>query len=142
MALIDSSELYGHEHVRRYLETDGDEGHLWRKGSSILLLFTTGRKSGEERIHPLIYGRSGDDYLIVASHGGAPAHPGWYHNLKAEPEVEVQVMGDRFKAYARTADGDERPAMWAEMVAQWPDYDRYQRKTDREIPVVVLERVG
>jgi deazaflavin-dependent oxidoreductase (nitroreductase family) len=142
MATIDSSELYGDEHVRRYLETDGEDGYHWRKGTSILLLFTTGRKSGEERIRPLIYGRSGDDYLVVASDGGAPGHPGWYHNLQADPAVEVQVMGDRFKAHARTAGAEERPAMWAEMVRHWSDYDRYQRKTDREIPVVVLERAG
>jgi len=142
MAPIDSSELYGDEHVRRYLETDGEEGHDWRKGSAILLLTTTGRRSGEERIRPLIYGRSGDDYVVVASDGGAPGHPGWFHNLEADPEVEVQVMGDRFKAHARTANGDERPAMWTEMTSHWPDYERYQRRTDREIPVVVLERAG
>jgi deazaflavin-dependent oxidoreductase (nitroreductase family) len=142
MAPIDSSELYGDEHVRRYLETDGEEGHDWRKGTAILLLFTRGRKSGEERIRPLIYRRSGDDYLVVASDGGAPGQPGWYHNLQADPGVEVQVMGERFKAHARTAGAEERPAMWAKMVEQWPDYDRYQRKTDREIPVVVLERAG
>jgi deazaflavin-dependent oxidoreductase (nitroreductase family) len=142
MAPIDSSELYGDEHVRRYLETDGEEGHDWRKGTAILLLFTKGRKSGEERIRPLIYRRSGDDYLVVASDGGAPGQPGWYHNLQADPGVEVQVMGERFKAHARTAGAEERPAMWAKMVEQWPDYDRYQRKTDREIPVVVLERAG
>jgi len=80
--------------------------------------------------------------VVVASDGGAPGHPGWYHNLEADPEVEVQVMGDRFKARAHTANGDERPAMWAEMTSQWPDYERYQRRTDREIPVVVLERTG
>jgi deazaflavin-dependent oxidoreductase (nitroreductase family) len=140
MARQDASHLYGDEHVRRYLETDGEEGHDWRKGTAILLLTTTGRKSGEQRVRPLIYGRAGDAFLVVASDGGAPGNPGWFHNLEADPEVEVQVLGDRFKARARTADAEERPAMWREMTSQWPDYDAYPRKTDREIPVVVLER--
>ena len=142
MARRDSSHLYGDEHVRRYIETDGDEGHDWRNGSAVLLLITNGRRSGEERIRPLIYGRSSDDYLVVASDGGAPGNPGWYHNLEADPDVEVQVLGDRFTARARTATPEERPAMWREMVSHWPDYDQYQRRTDREIPVVVLERTS
>ena len=109
--------------------------------TSVLLLTTTGRNSGEPRTTPLIYGRSGDDYLVVASHGGAPVAPGWYQNIGEQPEVEVQVLADRFKARARTATAEEKPAMWQEMVGHWPDYDAYQRRTDREIPVVVLERV-
>jgi deazaflavin-dependent oxidoreductase (nitroreductase family) len=110
------------------------------KGSKALLLTTKGRRSGDPRTSPLIYGRHGDDYLVVASKGGAPESPAWYFNLEAEPEVEVQVKGDRFKARARTATSDERPELWAVMVGEWPDYDNYQRKTDREIPIVVLER--
>jgi deazaflavin-dependent oxidoreductase (nitroreductase family) len=131
--------LYGKEHVERYRETDGAEGHDWQ-GTKTLLLTTTGRKSGEKRTLPLIYGRHGDDYLIVASKGGADEPPAWYVNLRADPEVEVQVLGDRFTAHARTATPDEKPEMWKTMTAEWPDYDVYQRKTDREIPVVVLER--
>jgi deazaflavin-dependent oxidoreductase (nitroreductase family) len=137
----DASHLHGAEHVRQYRATDGEYGHDWRDGSSTLLLTTTGRRSGEPRTAALIYGRSGDDYLIVASDGGADAPPGWYANLQADPEVEVQVLGDRFRARARTANPEERPAMWGEMVSHWPAYDAYQRKTDREIAVVVLERV-
>jgi deazaflavin-dependent oxidoreductase (nitroreductase family) len=140
MARQDASHLFGAEHVRSYRETDGDLGHDWREGSSILLLTTTGHRSGEERTLPLIYGRSGDDYLIVASNGGSPEPPAWFRNLSAQPEVEVQVLGDRFKAHARTATAEEKPAMWQEMVGHWPYYDDYQRRTDREIPVVVLER--
>ena len=87
------------------------------------------------------YGRSGDDYLIVASNGGAPEPPGWYRNLSEQHEVDVQVLADRFKARARTAKPAEKPAMWQEMVGHWPPYDDYQRRTDREIPVVVIERV-
>jgi deazaflavin-dependent oxidoreductase (nitroreductase family) len=131
--------LFGQEHVKRYRETDGEEGHDWQ-GTQTLILTTTGRKSGEERPTPLIYGRSGDDYLVVASKGGADEPPAWYLNLEAQPEVDVQVKGDRFKAHARTATADEKPELWKTMSSEWPAYDEYQQKTDREIPVVVLER--
>jgi deazaflavin-dependent oxidoreductase (nitroreductase family) len=139
MARRDASDLYGAEHIRQYRATDGEYGHDWR-GTSTLLLTTTGHRSGAPRTTPLIYGRSGDDYLIVASDGGADAPPSWYVNLQERPEVEVQVLGDRFRARARTATPEERPAMWREMNSHWPDYDGYQQKTSREIPVVVLER--
>jgi deazaflavin-dependent oxidoreductase (nitroreductase family) len=139
MARQDASHLHGPEHVRSYRETDGEVGHDWRKGSSVLLLTTTGRRSGEPRATPLIYGRRGDDYLVVASKGGSPEPPAWYVNLREQPDVEVQVLGDRFPARARTATAEEKPELWQEMVRHWPDYDSYQRRTDREIPVVVLE---
>jgi deazaflavin-dependent oxidoreductase (nitroreductase family) len=131
--------LYGQEHVDRYRETGGEEGHDWQ-GTKALLLTTTGRRSGEPRELALIYGRHGDDYLVVASKGGAPEHPGWYLNLEADPEVEVQVGPERFKATARTATPEERDEMWKIMTAEWPAYDDYQTKTDREIPIVVLSR--
>ncbi len=131
--------LFGPEHVRRYVETSGEEGHEWN-GAVVLILTTTGRKSGEQQSTPLIYGRRGDDYLIVASLGGADHHPAWYLNLEATPEVQVQVKGERFAARARTATPEEKPELWRIMLAQWPDYDRYQKRTSRTIPVVVLER--
>ena len=131
--------LFGQEHVDRYEATDGEEGHDWR-GTSVLLLTTTGRRSGERRTTPLIYGRDGEDYMVVASKGGSPAPPAWYLNLSEDPDVEVQVKGDRFRARARTAGADEKPALWRTMVGEWPDYDAYQERTEREIPVVVLER--
>jgi len=132
--------LFGDEHVKRYIETDGEEGHEWRRGAPILLLTTTGRKSGRKITKALIYQPNGDDYLIVASRGGAPNHPEWYLNLEANPEVEVQVRGDRFKARARSATPEEKPDLWRRMVAVWPDYAEYQKRTDRPIPVVILER--
>lgn len=136
-----SEELFGDEHVQRYIETDGEVGYDWRNGTKILILFTKGRKSGEERANALIMEPDGDDFLIVASKGGAPAPPAWFLNLEANPEsVEVQVKGDRFKANARVATPEEKPRMWKKMAEAWPDYDAYQAKTDREIPVVVLER--
>jgi deazaflavin-dependent oxidoreductase (nitroreductase family) len=133
--------LFGEEHVRKYKETGGQEGHDWQ-GTQCLLLTTTGRKSGQPRELPLIYGKSGDDYLIVASKGGADEPPAWYLNLEADPTAEVQVWGDRFKAKARVATAEEKPEMWKTMTAEWPAYDEYQTKTDREIPIIVLEREG
>jgi deazaflavin-dependent oxidoreductase (nitroreductase family) len=133
-------ELYGGEHVERYRATDGEEGHYWRE-ALVLLLTTTGRKSGEKRTTPLLYGRRGDDVVLIASNGGAPAHPPWYLNLKADPEVEVQIKGERFKSRAREATAEERPELWRTMAGYYPPYDEYQRRTEREIPVIVLERV-
>lgn len=132
--------LFGQEHVDRYRATDGEEGHDWEKGTKILILTTTGRRSGEPRDTPLIYEPAGGAYLVVASNGGADTPPAWALNLEAEPDVEVQVWGDRFPARARRATGEEKPEFWKTMTAAWPDYDAYQRKTEREIPVVVLER--
>jgi deazaflavin-dependent oxidoreductase (nitroreductase family) len=138
--LSESETLFGEEHVRRYRETGGEVGHIWRCGSKTLLLTTTGRKTGKPRTTPLIYERAGDDFVIVASEGGAPEHPGWYQNLAKEPTVEVQVKNDVFACKARTATGEERERLWKLAAQQWPDYDAYQKRTDREIPVVVLER--
>jgi deazaflavin-dependent oxidoreductase (nitroreductase family) len=132
--------LYGKEHVDRYVATNGEEGYEWRNGVQILILTTTGRKSGELRSNALIFGRHGDDLLVVGSKGGAPAAPAWYVNLVANPEVQVQVKGDRFNAHARTATAEEKPELWSIMTTAWPDYDSYQKKTEREIPVVILTR--
>jgi deazaflavin-dependent oxidoreductase (nitroreductase family) len=126
--------------MRRYIASGGQDGHIW-EGVTTLLLTTTGRRSGESRTTPLIYGRDGDRYLVVASRGGAPKHPSWYENLVARPLVQVQVMADRFQARARTATAVEKPALWKKMTAIWPPYDEYQARTTREIPLVILERV-
>jgi deazaflavin-dependent oxidoreductase (nitroreductase family) len=131
--------LFGDEHVRRYEETDGEVGYLWN-GATILVLTTTGRKSGEPRKFALIYDSRGDDLVVVASKGGAPDHPGWYENLRAHPDASVQVRGERFDVRARTAEGAERDELWRLMNRSWPNYDTYATRTDREIPVVVLER--
>ncbi|MEX1008761.1 MAG: nitroreductase family deazaflavin-dependent oxidoreductase [Acidimicrobiia bacterium] len=131
--------LFGDAHVARYEETDGAEGHIWN-GAPCLVLTTKASKSGETRKHALIYGQDGDTYLIVGSVGGAPRHPQWYRNLSANPEVHVQVLGDRFPATARTATPEEKARLWATMTEVWPSYDTYQSRTEREIPVVILER--
>lgn len=136
---MSDDDLFGDEHVQAYRETDGERGYEWR-GTQCLLLTTVGRKSGEPRTMPLIFAPDEDRQVIVASKGGAPEHPAWYLNLRDQPEVEVQVKGDVFKARARDAEGEERARLWKTMVGEWPDYDDYQSKTDREIPVVILER--
>ncbi|CUU56684.1 deazaflavin-dependent oxidoreductase, nitroreductase family [Parafrankia irregularis] len=131
--------LFGAEHVRRYVETGGAVGHSWN-GVTCLVLWTTGRRTGQRRATPLIYTSDGDRFVVIASQGGAPAHPGWYHNLLAEPKVEVQVLADRFTATARTAEGTEHERLWSLMAQRWPNYDEYTKRTTRRIPVVVLER--
>jgi proline iminopeptidase len=137
------------EHSNRYLSSGGTDGHMYKvtpPGYSemnvpSLLLTTTGRKSGEKYIFPLFYGKTGNSYIVVASKGGAPHHPGWYRNLLAHPEVEVQVGTQKIKAHARTATGEERTRLWQTALEFWPPYADYQKKTEREIPVVVLDPV-
>lgn len=134
--------LYGAEHVKRYEETDGAEGFEWGDhGAKILILSTIGRKSGEERKNALIFREVPEGYAIVSSNGGAPSHPGWHHNLEADPNVKVQIKGDRFAARARVATDEERARIWPLMVEIWPDYETYTTRTDRQIPIVILERV-
>jgi deazaflavin-dependent oxidoreductase (nitroreductase family) len=139
--MSEAESLFGEEHVRRYRETGGKVGHIWREGATILLLTTTGRKSGEKRTVPLIYAQDGDRYVIIASKGGAPEHPGWYENLEKTPAVELQVKDDVFQARSRLAKGEERERLWRLANTVWKDYDNYAKKTEREIPVVVLERI-
>lgn len=131
--------LIGEEHIRRYLETGGEVGHLWN-GVPTLVLTTTGRKSGQQRQSAMIYGQDGDSFVVIASQGGAPTHPSWYLNLVAEPSVELHVKAEHFAARARTAEGDERQRLWKLMTSVWPNFDVYQTRTERRIPVVVLER--
>ena len=138
--MSEAETLFGDAHVERYRETGGEVGHIWRRGSKILLLTTTGRKTGNATTTPLIYESDGDRYVIVAYKGGAPEHPGWYKNLAKKPDVELQVKGEVFHARAHTAEGEERERLWKLAAQQWPDYDEYAKRTDREIPVVVLER--
>jgi len=129
--------LFGDEHVRQYEATGGKVGHDWN-GADCLVLHTTGRKSGQTRKFALIYGRDGDDYVLVASKGGAPEHPGWYQNLVAHPDVTIQVRDEILPVRARTGTPADKRRVWSLMTAQWPDYDKYQAATKRDIPVVLL----
>ncbi len=135
------------EHLRIYEESGGKEGHLWDstvaggKGMlPCLLLHTRGRRSGRELTHPLIYGVDGDDFVIVGSKGGAETQPGWYYNLLAEPSAKVQVGPDTHEVLARLLEGEERARIWSQMVELFPPYKDYQARTEREIPLFVLER--
>jgi deazaflavin-dependent oxidoreductase (nitroreductase family) len=128
------------EHVRRYVESGGKDGHTYY-GKDALLLTTRGRKSGKLRRTALFYGRDGDDYLVVASNGGDANHPSWYLNLLESPDVHVQVGEEVFAARARVAGEEEKPRLWRSMVSIFAQYADYQEKTDRVIPVVVIERV-
>lgn len=132
-------DLFGQEHVRVYRETGGEHGYNWR-GTTILLLSTTGRSSGQERTTPLIHRTDDDRWVVVASKGGAPDHPDWFKNLSADPQATIQVQAEQIPVRARTAEGAERDRLWKLMTDVWPAYDDYQRKTDRQIPVVVFER--
>jgi deazaflavin-dependent oxidoreductase (nitroreductase family) len=129
--------LIGADHIRRYRETDGEVGYVWN-GVPTLLLDATGRKSGAVHTSALIFARDGADYLIVASYGGAPRHPAWYLNLQAHPDAEIQVKAERIPVTARTAYAEERSRLWGLVTEVWPNYDVYQTRTDREIPIVVL----
>ena len=138
--IFDSSVGWVAKHIREYVETDGRKGHKWY-GAPTLLLTTRGRKSGLRRRTALIYGRDGDNYIVVASRGGHKQHPAWYLNLAANPDVEVQVGADKFPAHARTGTAEEKARLWPLMTSIWPAYDDYQARTDREIPVVILVAV-
>jgi deazaflavin-dependent oxidoreductase (nitroreductase family) len=131
--------LFGANHVRRYRETNGEVGYLWN-GVPTLILTVTGRKTAQPRDTPLIYAADGDNYVVIASQGGAPSHPQWYLNLRQDPRVGVQVRGGRFEAIARIAEGQDRERLWKLMADAWPSYDTYQQRTERVIPVVVLAK--
>jgi len=135
------------DHIELY-RTDPEKAHMWDAsaagGSGLLptlLLTTTGRKTGEPRALPLIYGNAGDSYVIIASKGGLPTHPIWYLNLQAKPECELMVGAKAVSARARVAIGGERERFWAEMAKIYPPYLDYQKATEREIPVVVLDPI-
>jgi deazaflavin-dependent oxidoreductase (nitroreductase family) len=132
-------DLFGAEHVRVYRETGGERGYHWR-GTTILLLTSTGHSSGEPRTTPLIHRTDGDRFVIVASKGGAPQHPAWYENLKADPSATIEVKDELIDVHAEDAEGEERSRLWSLMCEVWPAYADYQTKTEREIPVVVLSR--
>ena len=138
------------DHATRYIASGGTDGHMFtvtppgyaEMTVPSLLLTTIGRKSGEPLIFPLFYGETGNGYVIVASKGGAPDHPSCTRNLVVNPDVEVQVGTKKFKARARTASGAERAQLWEKALKFWPPYADYQKKTEREIPVVVLDPIN
>lgn len=126
------------DHLRAYLASDGADGHLWR-GAPTLLLTTRGRRSGRLRRTPLIYGRDGEAYVVVASYGGSPRHPDWYLNLRDRPDVTIQVGPDVWPARATTIGDDRHDEVWDQMAQIWPRYEGYQERTARRIPLVRLD---
>jgi len=139
--IVDSPVGFVADHIRSYVDSNGEDGHIWR-GVPTLLLTTTGRKTGTGRRTALIYGRDADDYVIVASKGGHPTNPLWYENLAAVSEVTVQVGSEIFQCIASTyIEDSHRQKIWDVMVAIWPGFAEYQEKTERRIPLVRLTRV-
>ena len=138
------------DHANKYMSSGGKDGHMYttnfpnqpQRTVPSLLLVTKGRKTGKKHLFPLFYAETGKSYFVVASKGGAPDHPGWYKNILANPEVELQVGTRTLKARARTVSGAERAKLWDNAVAWFPPYVDYQKKTQREIPVVVLDPVA
>jgi deazaflavin-dependent oxidoreductase (nitroreductase family) len=109
-------------------------------GRDLVIITTKGAKSGEVRENPLVYTRDGDKYVIVASKGGAPTHPSWYHNIVAHPDITLEILGEKFKARAQVADGEEYERLYQQHAAINPMFHDYRKKTSRKIPVIVLER--
>ena len=134
------SENHWIENNRRVIEEFHTNGGRVQRWSPLILLTTKGAKSGQTRINPLIAIPDGENYFAVASKGGAPENPSWYHNLLAHPDVTVEIGNERFLATARLLTGDERTQAWAKAVAVFPAYGEYQKKTIRELPVFLLER--
>ena len=138
--IIDSPIEWVADHIKAYVDSDGENGHDWN-GTQVLLLTTKGRKSGDQRRCALIYGTDGDDFIIVASRGGDPKHPLWYLNLVADENVTLQIKADIFPAIAsEVTDTDEYERLWQLMLTHWPSYAEYQAKTARKIPLVRLSR--
>jgi F420H(2)-dependent quinone reductase len=129
-------------HTLAYRATRGAVGHRFLGVPPFLLLEHVGAKSGARRTTPLVYIEDGDDLVLVASKGGHPRHPAWYHNLRANPDAVVQVGGERRPVRARIATDAERERLWPKAVATYSGYAGYQRRTDRKIPLVILEQVG
>ena len=137
---LDSAMDWVAEHTRKYVESGGEDGYMWR-GFPTVVLTTTGRKSGDLRRNALIYGKDGDDFILIASYGGRPTHPLWYLNLVADPLVTIQERADVISGVAETVpEGEERDRLWAQMVSIFPPYAEYQAKTERRIPVVRVRR--
>ncbi len=139
---LDSAMDWVAEHTRKYVESGGEDGYMWR-GFPTVVLTTTGRKSGDLRRNALIYGKDGDDFILIASYGGRPTHPLWYLNLVADPSVTIQERADVISGVAETVtEGEERDGLWAQMVSIFPPYAEYQAKTERRIPVVRVTPAG
>ncbi|MDP9240491.1 MAG: nitroreductase family deazaflavin-dependent oxidoreductase [Actinomycetota bacterium] len=123
--------------IEEFRANEGKVGGQF-EGAPLLLLHSTGARTGQERVNPVMYRRVGDDYAVFASKGGAPTNPHWYHNLRAHPEATVEVGTDTVPVTAREAEGDERDRIWEDQKQDYPGFAEYEKNTEREIPVVIL----
>jgi deazaflavin-dependent oxidoreductase (nitroreductase family) len=123
--------------IREFRANGGKVGGPF-EGASLLLLHTTGARSGAERVNPVVYGRAGGDYTVFASKGGAPTNPDWYHNLVAHPDVTAEIGTETLRLTARVASGEERDQIWTKWKTDNPGFAEYEQKTTRQIPVVIL----
>ncbi|MBA3426772.1 MAG: nitroreductase family deazaflavin-dependent oxidoreductase [Rubrobacter sp.] len=139
-AIATAQKLVTKLHTAVYRITGGRVGGRM-VNSPVLLLLTTGRKTGKRRSTPLLYLQDGDDYAIVASNGGTPKHPVWWLNLQADPLAVAEIGGKKIRVRTEEAEGEEKQRLWERLVGMYPQYDKYQRRTDREIPVVLLRPV-
>ena len=131
--MTDATKLHGPEHVRVYEETDGEVGHEWRKGSPILILTTTGRKSGQPRTQPLLYVRDGENFVVIGSNWGQQGHPAWSVNLLATPDAVVTLDGRELPVRGVLADGAERERLWQLLLTVWPAYQTYQERASNRV---------
>jgi deazaflavin-dependent oxidoreductase (nitroreductase family) len=127
------------DYNQQVIETFRSNHGSMPNGAPLMLLTTKGARSGQERMHPLAYTRDGERYVVLASKGGAPTNPDWYHNVVAHPDVTVEVGGQRFSAKASVAQGVERDRLFNAQAALMPNFGEYQRKTSRKIPVIVID---
>lgn len=144
--IVEERKAWMADHLRTYLQSGGKEGHVvdlsdlgGRGPTTCLVLKTIGRRTGRVQMVPLIYGKFGDEYVVVGSKGGAPEHPFWYFNLTARPDVEFQVAEQRWRGSWRVVEGEERRRVWDLMADLYPPYIDYQKHTKREIPLVLLK---
>jgi len=126
--------------IDEFRANDGKVGGFF-SGMNLLLMTTKGAKSGKESVIPVAYTKDGDNYVVIASKGGAPTHPAWYFNLIANPEITVEVGNEKFKARAKNTDGEERERLFNQHAAEYPQFNEYKAKTSRVIPVFILERI-
>jgi deazaflavin-dependent oxidoreductase (nitroreductase family) len=138
---MDEYRAFNENLVAEFRDNGGKVGGMFA-GAPLLLLTTRGAKSGAPRVAPLAYTKDGDRFVIIASKGGAPTNPDWYHNVRTNPDVTVEIGTESFPARASVQEGAERQRLFDQMAAQMPNFGEYQKNTTRQLPVIVLERAG
>jgi deazaflavin-dependent oxidoreductase (nitroreductase family) len=140
LGVSDETKSFNEQIIDEFRANAGKVGGPF-EGAPMLLLHTIGAKTGQDRVHPVVYQDDGKRLVVFASKGGAPTNPSWYHNLVANPRAKVEVGADTFDVDARVAEGEERERIWSRQKQVMPGFADYEQKTSRQIPVIVLERV-